>query len=89
MPPTALFNVYVMDLRNLFDEIFLAAAHQGVSKAELYRRAGLHQSAVSRAMSNDDCRFSTLNRLLEAGGLKLVVVQDTSAADKLAKGTLF
>lgn len=78
-----------MQLRGLFEALFEAAERKGISKAELYRRAGLHQSAVSRTMSNEDCRFSTLNRLLEAGGLKFVVVQDSSAADKLAKGTLF
>lgn len=78
-----------MVLRALFEEIFAAAERKGLSRAELYRSAGLHQSAVSRAMSAEDCRFSTLNRLLETAGLKLVVVQDNSAAEKLAKGELF
>lgn len=78
-----------MKTRDLIQAIFDAAGRNDIAKAELYRRAGLLQPSVSRAMSSGDCKFSTINRLLEAGGFKLVVVKDEANAEKLKRGELF
>jgi DNA-binding phage protein len=79
-----------MELSDVFDQIFDDAAKtKGLSRQQLTDRAGLHRSAISRCISTGDCRFSTLNKLLSAGGFKLVVVPDNDNAEKLARGNLF
>lgn len=79
-----------MDAPELIDAIIAAARDQtGIHPGELMRRAGLYQSAISRIRATGDCRFSTIAKLLEAGGLKLVVIKDNRDAELLAKGQLF
>ena len=79
-----------MNATELLEEIFAAAlAQEQLSPAELTARAGLYASGISRIRATGDCRFSTLARLLAAGGLKLVVVKDEREAELLARGELF
>lgn len=79
-----------MDAAELIDEILgTAKAQSGLGSAALLKRAGLHQSGISRIRATGDCRFSTLVKLLEAGQLKPVVVKDERNAELLLRGELF
>ena len=78
-----------MELKEVFQQIFQDSEKAGISRQQLISRAGLHSPAVSRALSVGDCRFSTINKLLKAGGFKLAVVRDNDDADKLVRGELF
>ncbi len=79
-----------MQAPELIEAIMAAALEQGgLGSSELMQRAGLYPSAISRIRATGDCRFSTLAKLLAAGGLKLVVVKDNREAELLAKGELF
>ena len=75
---------------DLLDSVFATArANKHLSSTEILQRAGLHASAISRIRTTGDCRLSTLEKLLRASGLKLVVVEDSREAELLAKGELF
>lgn len=79
-----------MDAAKLIDIILDAAKTQSnLRSADVLRRAGLYQSAISRIRATKDCRFSTIEKLLEASGLTLVVVKDNKDVELLAKGELF
>lgn len=79
-----------MNAPELIDEILATAkAQSGLGSAALLKRAGLHQSGISRIRATGDCRFSTIVRLLEAGQLKLVPVRDERNAELLLRGELF
>lgn len=79
-----------MSAPDLIDAIFTAAReHAGLTPAELMARAGLYPSGISRIRATGDCRYSTMARLLDAAGLKVVVVRNDRDAELLAKGELF
>lgn len=79
-----------MPVPDLLNAIFSAARdHADLSPAELVERAGLYSSGISRIRSTGDCRYSTIERLLDAAGLTLVVVKNDRDSERLAKGELF
>lgn len=79
-----------MSAPDLINEIFSAASeHADLNSTELLARAGLYSSGISRIRSTGDCRYSTIERLLNAAGLKLVVVKNDRDSEMLAKGALF
>lgn len=74
----------------LIDQILAQALNQeGICSGALLDKAGLYPSAISRIRSTGDCRFSTIERLLDAAGFKLVVVKNDRDSELLAKGELF
>lgn len=74
----------------LIDQIIAQAQGQnGIRSGELLNKAGLYPSAISRIRATGDCRFSTIERLLEAAGFKLVIVKNDRDSELLAKGELF
>lgn len=79
-----------MTAPELIEQIFDAAREQaGIRPSELMKKAGLYQSGISRIRATGDCRFSTIAKLLEASGLKLIVIKDDRDSELLAKGELF
>lgn len=71
------------------DQIFEEAQRKGLSRIAVVKRAVLHESAISRIYREGDCRYSTLETLAKAAGLRLTVVVDSSQAERLMKGDLF
>ncbi len=79
-----------MNAAELIDAILhTAEIEQGMRRSEVLARAGLYASAVSRIRATHDCRFSTIHKLLAASGLRLAIVPDNEAAERLMKGELF
>ena len=79
-----------MSAPDLIDSIFSAASESAnLSPSELMARAGLYSSGISRIRATGDCRYSTIERLLDAAGLKLIVVKNDRDSEMLAKGALF
>jgi DNA-binding Xre family transcriptional regulator len=79
-----------MSANFLIDQILAQALSQeGIRSGELLDKAGLYPSAISRIRSTGDCRFSTIQRLLDAAGFKLVIVKNDRDSELLAKGELF
>ncbi|HSG22012.1 MAG TPA: hypothetical protein VLA64_03545 [Azonexus sp.] len=79
-----------MSASSLIDEIIAQAQSQkSIRSIELLDKAGLYPSAISRIRSTGDCRFSTIERLLDAAGFKLVIVKNDRDSELLAKGELF
>lgn len=74
---------------SLLQSVFAKALESGLSRAEVLRRAGIHSSAVSRALRTGDCRVSTLQQIAHAAGLKLTVVPADDLAEKLIDGRVF
>lgn len=66
------------EARNLVCEADKISKEQGLTQAEWCRRAGLDTVgvAVSRTFKRGDCKVSTMIRLLEPLGCRLVIVKD-------------
>lgn len=54
--------------------LWLARKRAGLTQAELARRAGVSQSFVARVERGRDARLSTMRRLYEAMGLRMLIV---------------
>lgn len=81
-------NVMAQSSETVLRELFSSAEKAGLSRSEVTRRAGLQQPTVSRAMRGD-CKLSTVSKLAEAAGFRIVFVKDNSLAESLAKGEVF
>ena len=70
--------------------IIQAVRHrQGLTQAELARRAGTSQPVVSAyEHGRRDPTYGTLKKLVEAGGERLVLTSERPAADQIPPGDL-
>ena len=66
------------EARNLVCEADRISKEQGLTQAEWCRRAGLDNVgvAISRTFRRGDCKVSTMLRLLEPLGCRLIIVKD-------------
>lgn len=76
-------------LLELIAEIVRAGEAQGLSQGEIARRAGLSQTRISKLKSAEDAYLSTLERMANAVGLKLALVPNAPALEKLLNRDLF
>ena len=75
------------EARNLVCEADKISKEQGLTQAEWCRRAGLDTVgvAVSRTFKRGDCKVSTMIRLLEPLGCRLVIVKGGEQVEQVAE----
>lgn len=73
------------EARNLVCEADKISKEQGLTQAEWCRRAGLDTVgvAVSRTFKRGDCKVSTMIRLLEPLGCRLVIVKGGEQGEQM------
>lgn len=76
-------------LLELLDEIVAAGAAQNLSQGEIARRAGLSPTRISKLKAAEDAYLSTVERMANAVGLKLTLVPNDPALEKLLNRDLF
>lgn len=76
-------------LLELLEEILRAGEAQGLSQGEIARRAGLNPTRVSKLKGAEDAYLSTLERMANVVGLKLALVPNAPALEKLLNRDLF
>ncbi|MEA2079956.1 MAG: hypothetical protein U9P00_08885 [Pseudomonadota bacterium] len=76
-------------LIGLLNEIIDTAERQGMNQAQLVEQAGLGEVTLSRAKKAGDLRYSTLERLAKAVGLRVTLSPDVPMARKIETGELF
>ena len=76
-------------LLELLEEIVRAGETQGLGQGEIAQRAGLSPTRISKLKSAEDAYFSTLERMANAVGLKLALVPNEPALEKLLNRGLF
>lgn len=77
------------DLSLLITEIITTGKGQGMDQKDIAASAGVNPVSLSRLNSASDAKFSTLNVLATAVGLKIVLVPDSELAEKVRKGEVF
>lgn len=78
-----------MNAPTIFDQIQAEAKRQGVSSAELARRAGLLPQSVSRMVRSGSATLGNVDALAGALGMKLALAPRSDLAQALLAGTLF
>ena len=76
-------------LLELLEEIVRAGEARGLSQGEIALRAGLSPTRISKLKAAEDAYLSTLERLANAVGLKLALVPNEPALEKLLNRDLF
>lgn len=76
-------------LLELLDEIVAAGTAQDLSQGEIAQRAGLSPTRISKLKAAEDAYLSTVERMANAVGLKLALVPNDPALEKLLNRDLF
>ena len=76
-------------LLELLEDIVHAGEAQGLNQGEIAQRAGLSPTRISKLKTAEDAYLSTLERMANVVGLKLALVPNAPAIEKLLKRDLF
>ncbi|MFW2439495.1 MAG: XRE family transcriptional regulator [Arenicellales bacterium] len=75
--------------QKLIELIIETAKSQGLDQKDLAARVSMTAPDLSRLKSADNSRFSTIENLANAVGLKLALVPDDELLEKIESGKLF
>ncbi|NOR51988.1 MAG: hypothetical protein GQ470_05155 [Gammaproteobacteria bacterium] len=75
--------------QQLIEFIIETAKSQGLDQKELAARVSMTSPDLSRLKKANNSRFSTIENLANAVGLKLALVPDDDLLEKIESGNLF
>ncbi|MDQ1362257.1 MAG: hypothetical protein QG652_117 [Pseudomonadota bacterium] len=77
------------ELSDLVMQVIKLASEQKITQKELAALARMNETSLSRLKTANDARFLNIQQLGNAVGLKLMWVENTSYAERIARGNLF
>jgi len=75
--------------RQLIELIIETAKSQGLEQKDLAAKVSMSSPDLSRLKKADNSRFSTIENLANAVGLKIALVPDDELLEKIEGGNLF
>ena len=76
-------------LNVIFEQIIQEGKKQQLTQKDICRKAGIDESTLSRAKKAGDMRYSSLEKLANAVGLKLSLITDDALIELIDSGDLF
>lgn len=76
-------------MKTILQQLVDLGREQGLTQAELAKKAGIHPVTLSRALETDAVTLATVKAVAAQLGYRLTLVPDNALAEGLAKGDLF
>lgn len=76
-------------MKTILQQLVELGREQGLTQAQLAKKAGIHPVTLSRALETDAVTLSTVKAIAAQLGYRVALVPDNALAEGLAKGDLF